>query len=432
MKHDVVIIGAGLSGLIAAKTAAENGLRTLVLAKGMGMIHTFWGGIDLLGYHPKQTNTVVEDLRAGLERLIQDQPTHPYAKAGLETIEKSMDVFSDLFGKGGYHYVRDPWRNALLPTGLGSLRPAYMVPSTMSEGRTILSEGALLVGFQEFGNFYPAYAARNLQARIKPPCKVTIRGQSIGISDITGRVTSKAASLALQFEADEFRAKVAEKIGKIRRGENLIAFPAVLGLSDAQAVKSDMEARLGVRVVELPVLPPSVPGMRAFDAFQNRLRAAGVRVILGFEVVSTISKAGRCEAVILKTPAGERIHKADAFVLATGRFLGGGLRTENNRIVEPLFKLPVAQPETKDDWFHDEFLGGRGHPINRAGVRTNNRLNPVDADERTLLENVYVAGSILGHYDPTREKSGGGVDIATGHKVVSNLLRSYEEKKHRS
>jgi glycerol-3-phosphate dehydrogenase subunit B len=422
MKYDVIIIGAGLSGLMAAKTAAEKGLKVLVLAKGMGMVHSFWGGIDLLGYYPEESRTMLEDLRSGLENLTRDNPTHPYAKVGLEDVQRSLDAFSDLFDSKGYHYTRESWRNILLPTGFGSLRPAHMVPSTMIPGSTLLSEATLLVGFHEFGNFFPAYAAKNLQAHITKARDMNIRGASIGISDIAGRTAFKAGPLALQFEDDAFRAAVANRIKKIKGEENLIAFAAVLGLKNAQDVKSDLEARIGARVFELPILPPSIPGMRVFDTFQKELRGLRVRMTLGFEVGYAIFKNRHCQGVVLKTPAGERVHHADAFVLATGRFLGGGLQEKNGRIVEPLFNLPVAQPKTKDHWFLDEFLGRKGHPINRSGIMTNSRLNPVDGNGKTLFENLYVVGSLLGHHDSLREKSAGGVDISTGYRAIRNLI----------
>jgi glycerol-3-phosphate dehydrogenase subunit B len=90
--------------------------------------------------------------------------------------------------------------------------------------------------------------------------------------------------------------------------------------------------------------------------------------------------------------------------------------------VEPLFKSSVAQPDSQGEWFQQEFLGRKGHPINKSGVRTNGRLNPLDENGKVLLENLFAAGTILGHHDALREKSMGGVDIATGYKAIRNLL----------
>ena len=54
MKYDLMVIGMGLSGLMAAKTAADHGLKTMVLAKGAGIFQVLLGGVDLLGYYPEE------------------------------------------------------------------------------------------------------------------------------------------------------------------------------------------------------------------------------------------------------------------------------------------------------------------------------------------------------------------------------------------
>jgi len=421
MKYDVIVIGAGLSGLMAAKTAAESGLKTMVLGKGMGLMHVWPGGIDLLGYYPEDDMAVQEEVRSVLRRVIQDRPDHPYARVGLDGIERALGSFSGLFDPEGYRYTGELGRNTILPTGIGSVRPSYLVPSTMIAGRDIFSEPTLLVGFHEFAGFYPAYAARNLW-NLREANGLRVRSEYVEVSDIAGRSTFKAASLALQFNDEGFREKVAKRIKDIKEGEKLVGFPAVLGMRDAEKVKLDLEARIGSQVFELSILPPSIPGMRLFEIFQKRLRAKGVRMILGFEGVSTLQKNGRCHGVVLKTPSGQRIHEADSYLLATGGFFGGGLRAQHNRIVEPLFNLPVIQPKGREGWFRHESLGSKGHPINKAGIMTNSRLNPTDENGKVILENLFVVGSILGHHDPTREKSGSGVAITTGYKAIRNLV----------
>ena len=421
MKYDVIVIGAGLSGLMAAKTAAESGLKTMVLGKGMGLVHVLPGGIDLLGYYPDDDMTVQKEVRSVLKGMIQDRPNHPYARVGLADIEGALDSFSGLFDPEGYHYTGEPGRNTILPTGIGSVRPSYLVPSTMIAGRDIFSEPTLLVGFHGFAGFYPMYAARNLW-NLRQANGLRVRSEYVEVSDITGRSTFKAASLALQFDDEGFREKVAKRIKNIKDREKLVAFPAVLGLREAERVKLDLEARIGSQVFELSVLPPSIPGMRLFEIFQKKLRAKGARMVLGFEGVSAVQKNRRCHGVILKTPSGQRIHEADSFVLATGGLFGGGLRARQDRIVEPLFNLPVIQPKGRQGWFRDELLGTKGHPINKAGIMTNSRLNPTDENGKVILENLFVVGSILGHHDSTREKSGSGVAITTGYKAIRNLV----------
>ena len=81
------------------------------------------------------------------------------------------------------------------------------------------------------------------------------------------------------------------------RGDERVGLPAVLGLRDPHGAWADLQRRLGRGVFEIPTLPPSVPGMRAFEALRTALRAAGGRLILGSEVIGAERDGGRVTAV---------------------------------------------------------------------------------------------------------------------------------------
>jgi anaerobic glycerol-3-phosphate dehydrogenase len=57
MFYDVIVIGAGLAGLMAAEAAQSQGARVLILAKGMGSLPLMTGCIDGLGYFPSTSLT---------------------------------------------------------------------------------------------------------------------------------------------------------------------------------------------------------------------------------------------------------------------------------------------------------------------------------------------------------------------------------------
>ena len=65
---DVVVLGAGMAGLVAAVRLAEAGLRVVTVAKGYGSLRLAPATIDILGYGPEP----VEGFTAFKERRNPD------------------------------------------------------------------------------------------------------------------------------------------------------------------------------------------------------------------------------------------------------------------------------------------------------------------------------------------------------------------------
>ncbi len=149
MHYDLIIIGTGLSGLMAAKTAAETGKRVLIIGKGMGSLSLFSNTIDLLGVPPLASMKMSD----GLSQWIKDHPEHPYSKLGWEGIDEALSSFSALFPPP-YSFQNVGNGNWLIPTGTGTLRPTYLIPITMVAGTSLKEGDELIVGFKGFKDFY--------------------------------------------------------------------------------------------------------------------------------------------------------------------------------------------------------------------------------------------------------------------------------------
>jgi len=128
-------------------------------------------------------------------------------------------------------------------------------------------------------------------------------------------------------------------------------------------------------------------------------------------VVSFESKGG----AITSARAGDRSFRADAFVLAAGHHIGGGLRGGRTP-AEPLLELgvfhagrPVATMGTRLQ--HMQYL----EPAEelRSGLSTDQRLRPLDGGGRVAFDNLHAAGAVLGGYD-YGGPCGFGVPILTG------------------
>jgi glycerol-3-phosphate dehydrogenase subunit B len=114
--------------------------------------------------------------------------------------------------------------------------------------------------------------------------------------------------------------------------------------------------------------------------------------------------------------------KADAVLLATGRFLGGGLQSDHTTVTEPIFDLPVFQPENRELWHGDRLFEPGGHAVNQAGLETDTMMRPLDKSGQPAFENLFAAGIILAHQDWTRMKCGSGLSVATAYGAIKSLL----------
>ena len=418
MKHyDVIVIGMGLAGLMAAKTAAEGGKRVLLIGKGVGTAHTYTGCIDLLGYYPPQSSVPVQYPFGSLSRLIEEMPNHPYARVGVSDIRKALRSFQGLFEEQDYTYLPQGEKNAITLTPSGCTRGTYLLPSTMEWGGIEDEGDVLIVGFHGLKDFYSAYIAHNLNS-LRKEGRLSFRARSISLplSQFSRRKTAPPSVLARLFEEEGFRDKIAEAVRAERKGKERAAFPAVLGVERPQEVRRDLEAKLETTVFEIPTLPPSVPGFRLFQAFKRDLQGRGVTMIMGFSVTEALVRNGRCLQVTVTSPPIQRTYSAEVYILATGSFFGGGLEARGDRVVEPIFDLPVHQPVSRENWFRNQFFSDEAHPIESFGIMVDERLNPIDEEGRMVVRNLHGAGSILSHCDALREKSGGGITLSTGYK----------------
>jgi glycerol-3-phosphate dehydrogenase subunit B len=409
MHYDLIVIGMGLSGLMAAKTAAEAGQKVLIVGKGMGSLCLFSNTIDVLGFPPLAGPNAIK-MRDTLHRWIKDHSEHPYSKVGLERTEEALSSFLSLFPPPYSFHTMDG-TNCLLPTGAGTLRPTYLIPTTMIEATSFDEGHTLVVGFEDFKDFYPRYVADRLKCR-----GISLRLPGSFYQELT------ATSLARLMEKESFRETISREIGNQLQGETRVGFPALLGMHDPARVKEELEERMGAKVFEIPILPPSIPGKRIFDRFKEWLIRKGVIFLLGYPVSKAILTGKRCQAAEVLHPPVITSYSADRFILATGRFVGGGLKADAERILEPVFNLPVHQPPSREGWFGTSFFGDLPHPIHQAGLRTNASFQPVDEGGEAILENVWIAGSILAHHHCIEEKSKEGIEISTGYMAAKRAL----------
>ena len=126
--------------------------------------------------------------------------------------------------------------------------------------------------------------------------------------------------------------------------------------------------------------------------------------------------------------------EAKAFVLSTGKYIGGGISGDENGIRETVFGLM-----TVTDAYHaaDTIIPSRytnriaispqGQPVNSCGLTLDTHFRPVDDDGVEWASNLFSAGAVLAGYDYSMEKSGLGVAAMSGFSAGKNVVELIKE-----
>ncbi len=419
---DLLVIGAGLSGLTTALAAAEAGLHVRIVAKGLGALHWGAGTIDLLGYLPGDALAVANPFAA----MAKLPARHPYRILGAEAVADALRRFQALSVEMGLAYVSAPdfdW-NQLLPSAVGAVRPVFMVPAAQHEGDFEQGSPMLIVGVEGMRDFYPMLVAENLARQ-----GVSTRAAFVPWSAVADQGDRNNVQLAAGLDAPVQRRKLAQALkGLVWPGER-IGMPAILGMAEHTAVVADLEAATGATLFEIPTLPPSVPGARLHAALRNRLRALGVRLesnmeAIGFGIEDSV-EGKRIAWVETSTSARPLRHAARAFVLATGGVLGGGFNSDpSGRFWERVFDLPLTVPQDRRAWFRPAFLDEAGQPVFSGGVMVDDNLQPLLGDGQRVYANLWAVGGALAEADPIMERSLEGIAIATGMAAAGHVAAS--------
>jgi glycerol-3-phosphate dehydrogenase subunit B len=415
---DVVVVGAGLAGLSAAIGLADRGARVVAIAAGHTATHWAAGPLDVAA--PPGSSTPAAGVAA-----LAGVAGHPYAILA-DDVGPAVARFAELVAAGGLPYrgnLGDPFRD--LPTALGATRPVTIVPDAMADVLTPWRPGERLVvvspaGFKDLWAVEVAAALSRPEAwSLDRPAGVV--GVSVELPGLAARRNLNALVLAGLFDDPAWRT---DALDAIRRavdatgsGETRIALPAVLGLADHAAALADARGRLGRRVFELPLVPPSVPGLRLYAVLRAALRARGGRLLEGEPAIRFEADRDRVTAIVTSAAVREVVIRCGAVVLATGGIAGGGIVGEpSGELRETVLGLAVEGPPI-DEWLAGDPLDPATMPIAPAGIRTDADLRPV----APRYENVRVVGSLLAGQRYLLERCGDGVALASAWRAASSL-----------
>jgi len=410
IESDVLVVGGGIAGLTSALAAAQEGAHVRLLSYKQSTLRQASGLVDVLGYTPDGDGPLADPFAA-----IPDLPEgHPYRTVGVEGVRAGLALFDDAVD---YYRGDHTETNALVPTHGGTVKPTARYPSSTAAGLASDDRDTLLVGLESMTDFDAAHVADHLAAAGVP---FDVRGARIrfpGGLRADAKVTRYAklldtnAEVAVDGDQVPVRRALADAVEPHLDGEQRVGFPAILGDDHHETVRAALSEHLDTAVFEVPMGPPSLPGLRLEDALFAALDEAGASFETGNPVVG-FDGNGRVERVYVEKNGAEIPYTAQQYVLATGGLVGKGVESDRDGVYEPIFDCHVAHSEDRYDWFDGDVFGD--HSFARFGVETDDTLRVLDGSGVAQFENLYAAGGVLSGYDFAAEKSGSGVSIATG------------------
>lgn len=148
----------------------------------------------------------------------------------------------------------------------------------------------------------------------------------------------------------------------------------------------------------------------------KEFQSADGTLLMGDCVVSSEVKDGKVLSVTTEK-ISDIPFEADYFILATGKYFGGGIKADMDHVWEPLFGCDIEADEDRSTWFDWDF--SKKQKFLDFGIK-------VDQDFRALskgnaFENLYACGEILAGLSGIGENADKEIE-KTAEKVAENII----------
>ena len=413
MKFDNIIIGGGLSGLLCGIALAREGRHVAAIAAGQSTLHFSSGSFDILGYDADG-----QVVTSPFEAIKQLEASHPYHLVGLENVPllatQALRIFTEcgLSGQGGVAH------NHFRMTPIGSLRPTWF---TLDDYLTVQTPQAfpykkvLLVNVPGFMDFPVSLITEGLH-RLGAEVETAL----VSVPSLMHRRQSpsemRSANLAKVLARDKKLQQIAARINKAATEVEAVIMPAIVGMDSQEAV-AFIRSRVQKPLHFVSTLPPSVPGVRVQTLLRKHFANLGGVYMLGNTVTGGHVEDGRLRYVETSLLPDERLETED-FVLATGSFASDGLKSNYERVFEPIFDLDTTAPADRMQWVTSSVFDDQ--PYRSYGVKVNASMQAQKGGQ--TISNLYVAGAVLGGHNAAKLADGAGVDMVTALRVAQYIL----------
>lgn len=413
MKFDNIIIGGGLSGLTCGIRLAEQGRKCAIVSSGQSAIHFFSGSFDLLSKLDGQ------EVKNPLEAIKTLPDTHPYQRIGAENISRLAVEVPPFLNRAGLTFLGQADRNHFVLTPMGIMKPTWLTLDdfTRFEQKDKFPwKKAVILNFSGFLDFHTLFVQDGLK---KFDVYSQIKSFAMKEFEAIRRNPSemRSTNIAKVFDSGNALDEFAQKVNQLSEGFEVVILPAVFGLF-TKSVATDLKSKINKPVVLLPAIPPSVPGIRSQILLRKRFEELGGTYFLGDNVKEGILKNNRLVSIQTNNHGDIKL-EADQFVLASGSFYSKGIVATRDKLYEPILGLDIDGDIDRDKWLDDKFFNNQ--PYMHYGVKTDGKFRALMNGRP--VENLYVAGSVLGGANALKEGSGAGISLLTSLYVAEQLLK---------
>ncbi|RJO63250.1 MAG: FAD-dependent oxidoreductase [Myxococcales bacterium] len=428
MTARVVVIGRGLAGTIAALAAREKGAAVTLVARAHGRTALSSGLLALADPSRLTSDTTRTSLPEALRRVMAALPHHPFHQ--FSDPMASLRQGARLLLSAAPQLFSAPLDETVLPRRYpnewGTAANIYLAPHSFAwlDDALFGDAPALLAGLSGYPRFRAAFISKALSAFHLPSGRLA-KIEAISIPfDRAGGLFHHPGQLAGMLDDPSALERLAEAIRAALKGRSasIVLFPPVLGLNRLDGAAA-LAKLLDRPVYELAATHVSVPGLRLAQCLSDALKRTGVDLVAG-EALGGVFQGKKLTGIKIRRPGGEeRSIAADAVVLATGKYLGGGIVHSNHRFGETVFDLPLSLGGRRVAEAHIGYLTDADflapQKFARLGVAVEASMRPANEQGEAVYANVFAAGQILGGFDPTLDGSADGVDLATGFAAGS-------------
>ena len=351
MRFDTVIIGGGLTGMLAGITLQKAGQKTAIISTGQNALHFFSGS--------------------------------------FESIKEPSQRIVDLFAEAGVRLHYSPGVR-LLP--LGTFKESALALEDIDIFPTPkFARKVLIVNFSGYHDFFTSFLAEGLE---KQGMTCRLRFLNLPELETLQQSPSEMRSVQIARVMDRIWEKVVQEVRVLLKDEDAVVLPQVFGLQDT-SVPGRIRQGIPAHVVFAGTLPPSVPGIRTLILLKQRYQLLGGTYLMGDEVVRAHTHEGVVHSVATRNLDNHYIEAAN-FILSTGGYFSKGLISNPFQVLEPVFGLDVEYKEDRNEWYNPSFK--EDQPYMHFGVKADENLHALQ--DGKPLKNLYVAGSILGGNRP--------------------------------